>query len=452
MTASPARRFARQVITTVRERSGFAHDVLDAALQKSDLSAEDRSLATRLTYGSIQTQGTLDDAVDRYATAGRIEPRVRDALRLAAYELLYLHTPSRAAVHQGVELVREVRQQAAGLANAVLRRLAEDAPSFPWGDPEHDNAALARLYAHPRWIADLWLAELGRERAGAVMAADNEPPPLFVAHNPFAGGLGDALELLESDGARPVDCELPGCYRLTEPAAAVRSEALRTGLVVASDAAAQMVTRLSRVDPGQRLLEIGSGRGTKTLLTQAAAVAAGGPAEIYAIDLHAFKAKLLRRRLDGFGVPGVTALVGDATDLASVQGLPAGLLFDAALIDAPCTGLGTLRRHPDQRWRMQAADVEALADLGATLLSQAAGLVRSGGCVVYSTCTIASHENAQVIQSFLETDQGEEYRVEDLAQDVVPDWHRFITDEGFFQSLPEPDGPDGHFAARLRRA
>jgi 16S rRNA (cytosine967-C5)-methyltransferase len=451
VTASAARRFAREVVTKVRERSGFAHDVLDSAMRSSELGPADRGLATRLVYGSIQTQGTLDDAIDRNLTSGRIEPRVRDALRVAAYELLYLRTPSRAAVNEGVELVREVRPQASGLANAVLRRLAAEVPSFPWGDPSLDDVALARQFAHPLWIAELWVAELGRAAAAAVMAANNEPPPLFVAENPFAGDSGRVLEVLRSDGAEPEPCLFAGCYRLTNAASAVHGSALREGLVVASDEAAQTVVRLACVQPGQRVLEIGSGRGTKTLLTQAAAVARGGPAQISAVDLHAFKAKLLRQRLDEFGVPGVTALVGDATELDAVPGLASGPTFDVALIDAPCSGLGTLRRHPDQRWRVKPDDVESLALLGSELLRQAARRVRSGGLVIYSTCTITNRENAQVVRSFLASEEGRDFRADELLADVPAQWERFITGEGFFQSLPESEGPDGHFAARLRR-
>jgi len=451
MTAAPARSFARRVVTDVRERSAYAHDVLDAALKRSELTSEDRALATRLAYGAIQCEGTLDEAIDRHVTSGRVEPRVRDALRISAYELLFLHTPPRAAVHQGVELVRELRPQASGLANAVLRRLAEEADAFPWGDPETDDAALARLYAHPRWIADLWIAQLGRDRAAAVMSADNEPPPLFVAENPFAGDPRATLASLEHDGAELRECPLPGCHRLANPAAAVGSDALRDGGVVASDAAAQLVVALAGAQPGWRMLEVGSGRGTKTLLTQAAAVKAGGPADIDAVDLHEFKARLLRQRLDSFRVPGVTALVGDATNLAEVEGMPPGAVFDAVLVDAPCSGLGTLRRHPDQRWRTTPQDLESLARLGERLLAEGSRSVRPGGVVVYSTCTINENENAGVVRAFLESEQGSEFRTDDLTADVPREWRRFLTDEGFFQSLPERDGPDGHFAVRLRR-
>jgi 16S rRNA (cytosine967-C5)-methyltransferase len=452
MSASPARRLAREVVSRVRDREGYAHETLDAALKRASLSQEDASLATRLAYGTLQTVGTLDEVLERYLSGKKVEPQVRDALRISAYELLFLHTPPRASVHQGVELVRAFRPQAAGLANAVLRRLADDAADFPWGDPDTDTAALARLHGHPQWLADMWVAELGRDTAIEVMDADNEPAPLYAAHNPFHAPAEDALAVLVGDGADPIACGLPGCYELREASAAVRGRALRDGYVVATDASAQLVARLVRARSGQRVLEVGSGRGTKTLLIQAAAWETGGPAKVFAVDLHDFKAKLLAERMGRYGVTAVATLVGDATDFASIDGAPEPGTIDVALVDAPCTGLGTLRRHPEKRWRVAPEEMASLAELGGKLLAEAARLVRPGGFVVYSTCTVADIENSEVVRAFLASEQGGAFSVDPLTEDVPQEWQRFITDEGFFRSVPVSGGPDGHFAARLKRA
>ncbi len=196
MSASPARRVAREVVTRVRERSAYAHELMDSALRNAALSPADTALATRLAYGTIQAEGTLLEVLDRYLGGKRVEPRISDALRVSAYEILFMRSETRAAVHQGVELVREVRKQAAGLANAVLRRLAEDAPGFPWGDPARDVNALARLHAHPVWLAEMLIEELGREAAEQVMAADNTPAPLYLAANRFVGSAESAREVL----------------------------------------------------------------------------------------------------------------------------------------------------------------------------------------------------------------------------------------------------------------
>lgn len=450
MSVSPARRLAYDVVSRVRERSGYSHEVLDSLMKRASLSAADAALATRIAYGTLQTEGTLDEALGRYL-AKKTEPRVLDALRISAYELLFMNTAPRAAVHQGVELVRSVRPQASGLANAVLRKLAADADAFPWGDPTRDVEALARLYGHPFWLARLLVDEQGFETAARVMAANNEPAPLYAAANPFVGSAAEAFAMLEHDGAEPTECIIPGSFELGDAAAALRGEAISGGHAIITDLAAQLVADLVDVKPGATVLEIGSGRGTKTMLLQAHAIRAGGPARIFAVDLHDFKARLLEERLARFGVPGVTALVGDARHLGSIPGVPAVGTVDAALVDAPCTGLGTLRRHPEKRWRMDPGDIATLAALGTTLLSQAASLVRVGGLVVYSTCTVARQENAEVIAAFLESDQGAGFVVDSLAQDVPHAWRSSVTQEGYFSSLPVSGGPDGHFAARLLR-
>jgi 16S rRNA (cytosine967-C5)-methyltransferase len=447
---SPARRAAYEVVRRVRESDAYAPQVLDQVLSGRGLTAEDAAFATRLARGTLASVGTLDEALDRFiAKPGALEPQVRDALRVTAYELLYARTPARAAVHQGVEAVRSLRPQAAGLANAVLRRLAEAAPDFPWGDPEADLDALARSTAHPRWLVERLVAERGHDAARAALEADNEPAPLYLAHMPFAGTFEAALAQLTIDGAEPVRGPLPGSIVAGRASAAVRGEAVAAGLVLVADAGAQFAPIALAPHPGDVVVDTAAGRGTKTALLQAAALRAGGPAHIYALDIHAFKTEVLRKRMASLGVPEVTVLVGDATDLATVPGLPEKGTADAVLVDAPCSGLGALRRHPEKRWRVTPEQISELAALQRALLAEAAWLVRPGGVVVYSTCTILREENDAVVSAFLAGVRGAPFRVRSLAETVPPSWTGYITPEGFFQSLPAAGGPDGHFVAVL---
>jgi 16S rRNA (cytosine967-C5)-methyltransferase len=216
-----------------------------------------------------------------------------------------------------------------------------------------------------------------------------------------------------------------------------------------TDAAAQMAPLAVGSHPGGRILDAGSGRGTKTLALQALAVDRGAPADIVGLDIHAFKARLLEERMEALGVPGVSPVTVDLLDPAASDVL--GEPFDAVLLDAPCTGLGTLRRHPEQRWRVSEEDVARLAILQADLLDAAAALVRPGGLVVYSTCSLARAENHDVVAAFLAGETGREFLSTSLANVVPAGWERFLTEEGWFQSVPATDGPDGHFVARLER-
>lgn len=450
MKATSARRLAADVVTRVREREAYAHETLAAALNRAKLDARDVGFATRLAYGTVACRGTLDEALSRYLTkSSAVEPVVMDRLAVSAYELLFMRSPARAAVSQGVELVREARPRAAGLANAVLRRLAEDAEKFPWGDAATDNAALARSTGHPRWLVELWVAELGRDVAARVLAADNEPAPLFLAHLPFKGSLEATIAELEADGVGPQPCEPTGCILAADAPAAVRSAALREHRVVVADGAAQLTASLTASVAETRAIDIGAGRGTKSLLIAAQAMRDGREVEVAAVDLHEFKLAELTKTAEALGVTGITTVAVDATnaDAPALRDLRGA---DVILVDAPCSGLGTLRRHPDRRWRANSAEPAALADLGSRLLGTAATLVKPGGFVVYSTCTIARVENEDVITAFLASDAGRGFEIDRIADEVPAEWRDFVSAQGWFRSLPEPEGPDGHFIVRLR--
>jgi 16S rRNA (cytosine967-C5)-methyltransferase len=450
--AAAARLAALETVSRVRERNAYAHETLDAVLAQRALAPNDAALATRLAYGTIAARGTLDAAISRYLAADvRLEPKVSDALAVGAYEVLFLRTPAHAAVSQAVELTRSVRPAAAGLANAVMRKLVASAADFPWGDTDTDDGALARLHAHPDWLADLWIRELGRERAAAIMAADNEPAPLYLAALAFARPAAEMVAQLDAEGVSTSPCPPPGCLLADNAASARRSAVVASREALVVDAAAQLAAHIVRPADGRRIIEVGAGRGTKSLLIAALARVAGGrAAQVVAIDSHGFKLEALERTAQLLGATEISTAIADASTPDSVLPVADGSA-DAVLVDAPCSGLGTLRRHPDRRWRAQPHEIDALADLGSRLLARAARLVKPGGFVVYSTCTIARRENEDVVEGFLGSADGRGFSADGIAEEVPAEWRRFVTPEGWFQSLPEPGGPDGHFIARLVR-
>lgn len=451
MTLSASRAAALRILTEIRRRDAWGHDAIARMLPGLGLEERDSAHATRLVYGVLACEGTLDDALDRYIDRpGRIHPRVRDALRVAAYELLFGGSAHAVAVDQGVEAVRSVHPRAASLANAVLRRLAADATSFPWGDPDTDLEALARLTAHPSWLARLLVNDLGWAVARSMMEANNEPAPLYLAHNPFRGSMEDLIDALDQDNVEARPFGPAGCLRAGRPAAAVRSRALRDGRCIVTDAAAQFVGTLAAPGPGLRGVELAAGRGSKTLVMQAASLRAGGVGEILSVDIHEFKTSLLVRRMSDLGVPGVTARTGDTTDPAVVDTLGGPRSADVVLVDAPCSGLGTLRRHPEKRWRLNPESIEQTAVIGEAMLLNAARLVRPGGFVVYSTCTVTARENRQVVEAFLAGEGGREFATASVANAVPEGWEPFVSAQGWFGSLPARGGPDGHFAAVFR--
>lgn len=450
---SGARQLAVQVNRQARERQAYTADVLDAQLAKCTLLHDDRAFARVLCLGVAATVGTLDDIINRCLRSPRdIRDNVRDALRISTYEIIFLDKDPYAAVDQGVELVRFVAPPAAGLANSVLRKIVRAKASFPFGDPAIDDAALARLYGFPAWLAKALVAQMGREAAESFMKASNAPAAVFIGVN--AARTDDATvrrefgrEEIPLDAVRdPVTgaC-IPGCYRLRD-ARAVASHAARhffeRGGILVSDAAAQAIAALALPDayPGE-FLEVGSGRGTKTILLQSDAVRKwGNQMALTCVDSYEFKDKIVRKRAQTYGIELDAAVKADGRHLA---GTAADKIFGAAFVDAPCSGLGTLRRHPEIRWRMTPTDVLKLADLGFELLEEAGRHVRVGGRLTYATCTVLAQENEVVIKRFLESETGKGFRLQPLVRGDKP--------LAVYRSPLIAEGCDAHFAAVLRR-
>jgi 16S rRNA (cytosine967-C5)-methyltransferase len=297
----------------------------------------------------------------------------------------------------------------------------------------------------------MWVDELGREMASQVMAADNLPAPLFLALLDRGKSIETVAASLEADGLDPQPGPFPGSW-LARNASAVRTSAtVARSDVLVMDGGAQLAARATRPGPGNDIVEVGAGRGSKSLLIASLARALGGPVHsITAIDLHAFKLEVLSRNAAEYGFDEIRTVQADATDLNADLGCESGSA-DAVLVDAPCSGLGTLRRHPDRRWRARPEEIETLAVLGERLLVRAARLVMPGGFMVYSTCTITWQENADVVERFLSTAPGSEFVLDRIGADVPEQWQRFVSEQGWFQSLPEEGGIDGHFVARLVR-
>lgn len=446
---SPAREAALDALAAARRRGVYVAPLAEQAARRRSLDSADHAFCVLLAKGVTRTAGVLDDAIARHARLPRLEPLVLDTLRIGAFELLFLKTPAHAAVNEAVSLARRRVPRAARLVNAVLRRIAEEAPGFPWGDPGSDRDALARLYGVPRWMVDAFIADLGEHAARASLDAMSVEPPLFVRVNRLVAGRSDTLAELAACGiavqpAPPDDLS----FRVLDPASFVRSEALAADRAFVCDAAAQYVALQASAPSASLIVEVGAGRGTKTLALLGGLPFPRSGAEIVAIEPAEWRVRIWQERLARSGVRAASALIADVRAVEpSALPRPA----DVVLLDAPCTGTGTLRRHPEAVWRLAPSDAERLAAIQLEMLSAAASLVCLGGLLVYSTCSIARLENESVVAAFLASDAGSGFRVEPLDPEPPAEWAPFVTPDGFFRSWPTPDGPDGHFAARLRR-
>lgn len=439
--ATPARRCALSVLALAEREGSYVRDLLDA-VQRGEgacpvLEPREAAFCLRLSLGVTAASGCLDEAVNAHLRRPRdVSPRVRQALRIAAFELIYLGTAPEIAVSQGVELVRSQARAASGLANAVLHRVARTRAAFlaaaDAAPGERGLVACARRAGLPRWLARACRASVG-EAAGGLFASALEPAPAAACVNPRRS----AAELpgLGAPAGAPAD----GIAMVDDPAALIRSGALEAGDAVISDLNAQEVA-LAVVAPGS-CLEIGAGRGTKTFVMAAAAARRGLERRHVAVELSEGRSRENRRRLACAGLDaGIEVLAGDATDLdRALAQLDAAsrsrALFDRVLVDAPCSGTGTMRRHPEIPWRLAPGDAEgALPALQGRMLREAAARVAPGGALVFATCSVLRAENDGVVDAFLASSEGSAFR--ELRRS---------------QTVPAPGAFDGHFFSELVR-
>lgn len=414
---APARRAALRLFSECRRREARARDLLREAPAMAELDPRDRALATRLVLGAIAARGEVDRVVTSHLrTRSALEPLVRDALRIAAFEILYLDTPAQVAVSQGVELVRSASRRAAGLGNAVLRRVAdEDAPTLgaarvrvESGDFTADD--LQRIGGLPEWLAECAMADLGPEAAAAYAAGALEPACASVAANTAERGADECRALLAEAGCEPEPGPVTGSFVLGRPSALAPSGLVEACDVLPCDLAAQDVVASLGIRAGERVLEVGQGRGTKSVLMAAAG------ARLTSVEVDAKKCALAAARMEAAGVDGrVECVCDDGRELARVDGA-----FGLVFVDAPCSGAGTLSRHPEIAWSLKEDDLAGLAELQLQILRRAATRVVSGGRLAYSTCSIFRQEDEDVVDAFLASPEGARFRLAFARRTDIP--------------------------------
>jgi 16S rRNA (cytosine967-C5)-methyltransferase len=445
---SAARRAAYEVLRRVFEHDAWADRALPAALRRHDVPERERSLAQRLAYGAVQRRGTADALIARLSgrPAAELDAPLVAALRLGLYELLFSSgAPDYAVVDQSVALAKgsERGRRGAGLVNAVLRRAAGEREALLGELRDDEPAAAAVRHSHPVWVAEKWWHELGPERASSLMAADNEPAETALRANVARSDRPSAIASLGEAGAEGEPAPGPAPLDASE-VVVVRgalgpgtSALIERGEVVPQSRGSAAVVEVLDPRPGERVLDLCAGPGIKS--TQIAA-RMGARGEVVAVELDPARAATIAELAKRLGTGNVRVVEADAAGDGDL-----GSGYDRVLVDPPCSDLGTLASRPDARWRKTPEMVERLAGLQARILDRAAAALRPGGTLVYSTCTISAPENedqalALLGRSGLRADPlGERYP--ELAS--APDGR-------FLQTLPDRDGTDGFFIARLR--
>ena len=437
-SVSPARLTAFEILRRV-EDGAYASVLLTA--KEENLSPPNRALTHELVLGVLRNQLWLDRLIEHYANrkSKQLDIEVRLILRLGLYQLRFLsRVPASAAVNESVNLgVIARKRSAGGFINAVLRKAAIDKNYDPVSEIDEPIERLAVETSHPTWLIERWTRAFGIEETQNFARANNQSAPVSfrVVHN-----RGDETEILDAfrkSGAEVIPSRVaPGAFRITG-STRLLAELTAAGRVYIQDEASQLLTQALNPRPGERLLDLCAAPGSKT--THIADVTHDS-AFIVAGDLHHHRLRTVRFSTDLHGFRNVNCLTLDG-----LQALPLPEnFFDGVLVDAPCSGTGTLRRNPEIRWRISFGDIEDLAARQSKLLTNAARAVKTGGRLVYSTCSVEIEENEKVRQTFL--DNSKSFRPIDLDVDLT-----LKTGQGVARTWPHKQGSDGFFICGFKR-
>ena len=432
-----ARETALQVLTDIRKEEGWANGLLKAQIARNRLDRRDAALATRLCYGVVQNRGLLDFYLQQLLT-GKVKslrPVVRDILHLGLYQLLFMDKiPAAAAVNESVALAKKYCKKMANavpLINGVLR--SADRMKGQLKAPE----SLADRYSHPENLIALFRGYVGQENLEAMLSANNSAPDTVIQVNTLKTTAAKLLLRLEGEGVQAVPHPwMQNCLILSATGSIEKLESFADGGFYVQDAAARLAVDVAEIRPGMKVVDCCAAPGGKSF---AAALALEGEGEIFASDLHDHRVALIEKGAERLGFCNITACQRDASqEKPEWEGT-----MDAVLVDVPCSGYGIIRKKPDIRYK-DPDTMKDLPQLQLQILKAQAKLVKPGGVLIYSTCTLVRRENEGVVEKFLKA--CPEFTLEKLPLPQV-----FPENDGMLRLLPGQYDTDGFFIARLRR-
>ncbi len=441
MKESP-RQLAAEILDRVDEEGFFAEPLLNSCLETKKPTAADRAFLTMLVYGTLRMRGRLDWIIRCFYQGNfdRMHTGLLNILRTALYQIFFLdRVPDFAAVSEAVEIAKKSFPGRERLVNAILRKAAQSRDSIEYPDFCKDPAMFISVFhSHPLWLVKKLISLHGVDETVAMCSANNEIPPVTLRVNTLKAGRDEVMEELAGAGfsARRTGFAPDG---LIIDSGDIRELRLyRGGAVIFQDEASQLVSILAGPRSGADVLDLCAGSGVKTTHLGEIMKNMG---RILAIDINPGKLHYLERLASRHGIEIIACRAADA---ASDLGKAFHGIFDMALVDAPCSGTGTLRRNPEIKWRLTPAEVERLSNLQKAIIKTAPVYLKYSGAVIYSTCSILPDENEDVITDFRREHSGYEKRKPGLPAQVVDS-------SGFFRTSPHRHGMDGFFGAVLQK-
>lgn len=448
MAVDAAREAALKILFEVNEKGAYSNIALNRHLESSGLQGVDRAFATELVYGVLKWRLALDHVIENFSSVKlkKISPWIMNILRLGVYQLLYTsRVPESAACNESVKLAAKHGHRASsGFVNALLRNVAKNRDRLEPAEDMADRVPyLSVKYSHPEWMVRKFTDLFGDGFTESLLKADNEVPEFSVRVNSLRTTAGELIRDLEAEGVGAV----PGKYLdealiLKNPSAVARLEAFKKGLFQVQDESSMLAAKALDPKPGEFVLDACSAPGGKA--THVAQLMQNRGA-VLARDVFEHKTKLVMSAAARLGIDIIRTEVYDS----SLPDEAHAGKFDRILLDAPCTGLGIMRRKPEIRWSREAEDEKAVTELQLKLIKAVSSALKPGGTMVYSTCTILPRENRELVRRFLEEDGA--FDLDDITPYIPEKLKGYAEEKGMLQLYPNRDGIDGFFIARLRK-
>lgn len=440
-----ARDMAYQLTRRVHSGGGYLGLLIRYSLDRGGLDVRDRALVAELAYGVQRHRNKIDHVISAFSNRPlkELNPEVLDILRLGVFQLLEMRVPPHAAVNESVELAKRHLGKGAGYVNAVMRGVAEGLDQLIWPGLDDLPTYLEVVLSHPRWLAEYLIKRFGEEEALRLCQIDNMVPTLTLRVNPLRASREELLEEIAAHGwqGKPSGLFPESLVEVTIPYPTL-VEWLEKGLCVVQDESSMVVSHVVAPREGELVVDACAAPGGKATHL---ALLGGEGSRVMAVDRNPKRLKAMRNVVNRLGLRNIEILGGDSARLSEVVRAPA----DTVLLDAPCSGLGTLRRNPDLKWKRFPGDIANLASVQSKLVRGCAEAVRPGGVLVYSVCTFTLEETVGVVEDFLR--ERKDFMPESPASLLPESLAADISPRGYLQILPHRHGMEGMFIARLRR-
>jgi len=431
-----------KILNRIDRTDAYLEKLLENEMKDIELNGPDKALLYELVHGVVRWMGRLDWVLNGFYKGqfSKAIPNLKNALRVALYQILFLDKiPDHAAVNEAVEFVKKLQgQKPADLTNAILRNIIRNKNAIRFPDPDQDLIGyLSAYYSHPSWMVKRWVERFGREATELLLTANNERPYLTLKVNKLKVSIAELQSLLNSVNLRYLNGKyLPEYMKLQNLTNITAWQYFKEGYFNIQDESTGFSCMLLDPKSGMKVLDICSAPGGKSAFI---ADLMNNRGEIVAIDRYEVRLDIMKRNMNRLGITCVNFVESDALEYN-------GEGFDRVLADVPCSGLGTLSKKPDIKWKKDLQDIRNINKLQYELLVKAASLVKQGGVVVYSTCSIEPEENFNIVKKFLENNPG--FKLEP-ATSVFP--QELVDEHGCVQTLPHLHQMDGAFAAKLIR-